>query len=711
MNVLFVGDWDIAGAYIADRLMREGHEACWMTGEGTSTLWNKKLKGNIYRGTWRREDYMRILKAHSIDVVIFLTGEFREHYEELPEYESQMAKFTSLMNVLRNYPIKCLLYLSSLELDYGEIHTPMLTDLAAGEMLCQAYHNAYGIPVLILRMGCVYGSYGIDHMGYTGRLLMQMKQGKRLESLYSPEDRIDAIYGEDVAVAVKNLLELGKLGLYRLSTGHPLTMQEYYRCLGRAVGIVPKVNWQREKHTASERFFRSENQIKKETGWIPFYLLEEKGIGKLKEALKQCNENERKEEKRKYLENIKKALKYPALREIVETLLLFVLTCFFLRLGKDVSDLKYVDIRLMFVALVSCQYGIGMGTLSVVLACASYIYSLMSAQVDVSYLLYSVDTWIPFIAYIITGSVIGYIVNRQKDENETMKEKYSLLSDKYDFLKMIHGETLEVKGNLQRQIITSNQSFENAYEVAVELDSLKPELILFKVISVLEHIMECDKTAIFLINSEQTRFARLKACSTGLRESLPNSIDLEEYNKIGEAFQNSEDFVNMEFLPGYPDYAAPIYYQGKIYGFVAVYEVGPDKFTVYYQNLFKMITSLIEKNLVKALEYEDARKDELYYAGTELLYPKALKERIQIMDSGKEEVSYTYLRGKVYVETPMEMEEAAQRIGSVIRGSDFMGIDDEGDYTVILTNMSLDALDLVQERFRRKGLTLEVEKK
>ena len=708
MNVLFIGNWDIAGAYIADRLMREGHEACWMTEEHAGILWNKKFKGNIYRGEWHKEDYMRILKSQSIDVVVFLTGDFREHYEELPEYESQMGRFTDLMNVLRDYPIKCLLYLSSLELDYGGTLTPLLTDLKAGEMLCQTYHSVYGMPVLILRMGCVYGSYGIQHMGYTGRILLRMKQGKSLESQYSPEDMIDAVYGEDVAVAVKNLLELGKQGLYRLTTGHPLTMQDYYRCLGKAVGIVPKVNWYREKQTTSESFFRRENQIKKETGWIPFYLLEEKGIGKLKSALDWLEEGEVSKEKKSLWKKVRTILKSATLREIVETLILFLLTCFLLRLSKDVSDLKYVDIRLMFVALVSCQYGIGMGTLSIVLACLSYVYSLMSMQVDVSYLLYSVDTWIPFLAYIITGCMIGYIVNRQKDENESMKEKYALLSDKYDFLKMIHGETLEVKGNLQRQIITSNRSFERAYTVVEELDSLKPELILLKVISILERIMECDKVAIYLVNNNYSRFARLKACSACLKENIKNSMDMDDYHKMGEAFEKAEVFVNMEFLKGYPDYAAPIYYLGKIYAFAAVYDVGPDKFTVYYQNLFKMIAGMIEKNLVKALEYEDARKDEIYYPGTELLRPDALKERLQIIDSGKDEASYTYIKGKVYPKTEMVKMDVSQQIGSVIRGSDFMGVDEEGNYIVILVNMSKTALDLVQERFRRKGLILEV---
>ena len=38
-----------------------------------------------------------------------------------------------------------------------------------------------------------------------------------------------------------------------------------------------------------------------------------------------------------------------------------------------------------------------------------------------------------------------------------------------------------------------------------------------------------------------------------------------------------------------------------------------------------------------------------------------------------------------------------------------MGIDENGNYSVVLINMSLEHLELVQERFKRSGLLLEVE--
>ena len=129
---------------------------------------------------------------------------------------------------------------------------------------------------------------------------------------------------------------------------------------------------------------------------------------------------------------------------------------------------------------------------------------------------------------------------------------------------------------------------------------------------------------------------------------------------------------------------------------------------MYYQNLFRILTSLIEKNLAKALEYETVQHDNLCYPGTELLYPAVFEDRLRVMDEAGEDASHTYVLGKVYPTSGIDRDEVASRIAAVIRGSDCMGIDKDGDYAVILVNMTMEYLDRVKERFQRNGLVLEV---
>ena len=49
VRVLFVGDYDLAGSYIASRLYREGDQVCWLTQEEELELWDRKVKGKVYR--------------------------------------------------------------------------------------------------------------------------------------------------------------------------------------------------------------------------------------------------------------------------------------------------------------------------------------------------------------------------------------------------------------------------------------------------------------------------------------------------------------------------------------------------------------------------------------------------------------------------------------------------------------------------------------
>lgn len=709
MNVLFVGKWDIAGAYIADAVIREGNTACWMTDDEEGVLWNKKLKGNVYRGAWHREDFLKILKANSVDTIVYMTSIFRENGEELPEYESQMMELTDLLNVLRNYPVKSLVYLSSLELEYEEAHTPAQTELVAGEMLCEAYHRAYEIPVLTIRMGCVFGAFGMEHMGYTGWVLQKMKSGKSLRSRYAPGEYLDLIYGGDLAKAVYRLLKTGKQGDYRIMTGHPVSMREYYACLSEVADYSQPVIWLEQKKTAPQEYFLSDNRVKLETGWMPYTLFSEKGKNVLAKAYKKGKREIHTTPKDTSRKIRTWFAEHQYVKAVLETLALYVLCQFLVGRSSDMSDLKYVDIRLMFVVLVSCLHGVKMGVLAVVLASLSYISSLLQAHVDISYLLYSVDTWIPFAAYLTAGAVVGYIVDRRKDDEESLQENYKLLTDKYEFLKSIHGETLEVKKSLQQQIITSKYSFGRAYEMTIELDSLKPELIILKVIRILENIMDCKKAAVFLVNSKSMRYARLKACSTELGRELPASVNMEQYPLIYEQFRENRMFVNTGLEEGYPDFAAPVYYRDEIFGFAAVYDIGAEHFTVYYQNLFKIVISLIEKNLAKALEYEHVQHEKLYFPGTELLYPQVFEEKISIMSSGSEEISHTFVKAKVYPMTEMSQQQVSETIASVIRSNDYMGIDRSGDYAVVLVNMAREYLPMLESRFRSKNLCLEAE--
>lgn len=711
MNVLFIGNWDPVGNGLANRLLREGHTVCWMTEEDQTILWNGRLQGNIYRGSFRMEELTYILKSQMIDTVVFLTASLRETMWETAEYESHIRILSSVLAGLRGYPVKSFVYLSSMELEYADHVTPMLSDLMAGELYCQTYSTDGNLPILVARLGYVYGNATSGQVGYIGRTLNEILKQNPIRSVFGPEEYVDTIHEEDAAMALYQLLILRKTGRYNLVSGHPVTMEQLFQCLGKAAGMEARVEWKNLYHTASAQRFQAD-EIKLQTGWIPFYLIQERGQEVLQRCAEQVRlekaERERKQSRRHVLEPvIKRFAPGSFLRSGVETVLLFVVTQGILPFSQNVPDLKYVDVRALFVALTACFYGTEMGMLAAVLASGSYLYSLAVSYVDVSYLIYSVDTWIPFIAYIITGLVIGNHTNRRKETQKSQQNSYAQLEKKYAFLQAIQTETLEIKSKLQRQIARSRHSFGDIYRVVLELDSLRPERILLKVISILQNTLGCDQTAVFRLGGEQFRYARLMACSPILQEKVPKSLDLEDFPLLRDGMKAGELFVNTNLLPGYPDFAASIRCRGVLYGMVMVYNLESEKFTMYYQNLFKVLIGLVENNLIKALEYENTQREKNFISGTELLNPNAFAEQLAFMKSRQEGVSYPFTLAQVLPKSNMSLQTVSRKLYSLIRVSDYMGVDGEGTYWIILTNTAPEQLDGLKRRFEKQGLDVE----
>lgn len=590
MNVLFAGPWDLVGKATAEYFLQEGHDVCWLTQEGNRALWDAKFKGTVYRGPFTAPQIVSFLQARRVDVAIVLTAGLREGLDLCPEEEPHFLE--GLLSALRKHPVQLFVYLSSVELSWKGPLTPRQAALASDELRCCASRDYGGLPLLILRLGYIYGRAAPEDMGITGATLRAIRQGRPIRCAYSPEDFIDVLTAADAAAAIYRMVQYARTGSYLLVTGHPISLQTYYHCLEQAAGCSAVVEWAEERHTMEASRYSAE-PIKASTGWIPFTLMNEEGWQLLRDAADIPPESPR--------PAARPHLPHPALRSTVELLALFVITQLLLRFSKDVSDLKYVDIRLMFVAVVASCYGSGMGIVAVLLASLSYLYSLASSYVDISYLLYSVDTWVPFVIYAVTGAVLGYLTGRRRDEAEELRRKNHLTTEKFDQLLAVQGETLEIKTQLQQRIVAERHSFADLYRIVQELDALAPQQILQHTVGIVEDLLQCSHVVVYHMASDG-HSAKLAACSAAMQNRAPVVPDKKKLAALCEVLTRQPLFVNTELVPGHPDLAAAIRCDGRPYGIVAAYELTPERFTTYYQDLLKVVVGLIERDLVRALK-------------------------------------------------------------------------------------------------------------
>ena len=400
------------------------------------------------------------------------------------------------------------------------------------------------------------------------------------------------------------------------------------------------------------------------------------------------------------------------IKSYFETIGLFIVLCVILKCTKDNSDFRFIDFKLVFIVTVASMYGIRQGILAICLSCMLYIWNIKNSGIDITYLVYSIDSWMPFVMYILAGAVVGYNIDKKKEHIISSNEKYELLSEDYKQLNRSYKDLIGIKEQLQKQILTSKNSFGRIYEIAKELDTFNPKLIFFKAVSIIENILENDSVCIYMVNSENMNFSRLIANSINLSGKLKSSLNLNELPKLKDVVEKNKFFINKDLDSDYPTYAAPIADGNEVIALVMVYNVDFEKHTLYYQNLFQIIINLIQDNLVKSFKYNVLSQDSEYVEGTNIYKPQAFREQLEIVREAKENIQLSYIKAKVSLahnQCGNDIGELSDRVSKILRSTDFAGCDESNNCYIVFMQTDYAHIDIIKKRFINAGINLEVE--
>ena len=409
----------------------------------------------------------------------------------------------------------------------------------------------------------------------------------------------------------------------------------------------------------------------------------------------------------------------PLLFETLQNRGLFLLMLLLTGWTADWNDLRYMDVRLLYVVIVAISFGMRQGLLATVLAIASYVAALLHAQIDISYVFYSVESWIPFILYGVAGAFGGYWSDKKYDDYDSLADQYREQGERYDFLKELYREVVDVKNQLQRQIVVSRDSLGRLYSITEELQSPSPRTVCVKTIGVMEDIMECESAALY-IHQDGGNFGRLMACSQGLSSTLAPSVDLEKRPKLQEAMERRELYVNTELDPDYPAMAMPICDGETSIGMAVLYHLDPQQYTVYYKNLFQTLTRMIQDNLIRAVRYQQQNWEKLTLPGTLVLTKEAFAQElhcpVSVARVGLPPRTPEGTRGSLQGWGMLSWEPQGggdqstaalyNRAASLLRGTDLLGIGENGDLQAAFLYVGPSRRPVLEERFSRSGFTL-----
>ena len=690
---------------LSDAAIEKACEVCRVVVAGRRST-SSGRKAHYYETVPTEEEFGQLFDAYDIDTVWYISG----YADGQNGMNNELKCLECIVKTCVANAVAKLIVVSSVEsMNFHQQYDIMgrFTGrayasgraLAAAQMEDYARYSAksYGLKTIVLRAPYIASEENTSN--FLGQIFDAMLNKGKLVFPFCPENKVDFLSNSDLIELLLGVSEesADQTATYSVTSGYHYTWGDLEQIIHR---YAPEtiVEYEQNMNFISIQSYSIE--LKRRYGFIPMdnvlddffrafliYQDKVKMAHWVKSLLQKVWD--------KLLSN---AVGY------IELILFFLLTEFLVRKTGAAVNFKYVDLRLFYILIMGTTYGTTMGILAGVLTGVALFFQFQAMGINGTMLFYNLENWLPFVVYLMTGSITGYISNVRRQETAFLRKEHALLREKYLFLNDVYHGAIKNKGEYKRQILGYKDSFGVIFQAVQKLDSVLPQEIFMNGIQIMEDILKNHSIAIYTLDDWQ-KYGRLAASSGEILEKLPKSIEIAAVEPVYRAVQKGEIWKNTELLQDMPMYAYGICNQEKVDLMLVVYDASPEQLGLYYLNLFSILCNLIKLSLIRALEYQRAIEQEKYFPDTLVVIPSYFAELLQaqkhLMEAGL--ASYALIRfesrDKVYV---------SDSLRGLIRNSDILGADDDGSLFLILTQINRKSVSIVEERLEQKGLKYEI---
>lgn len=368
---------------------------------------------------------------------------------------------------------------------------------------------------------------------------------------------------------------------------------------------------------------------------------------------------------------------------------------------------RMIDVRLLFVVLMSLIYGTRIGVICALLEIASLFLAYSIEGTDAVMLFYDPSTWIPFILLLVAAAICGYIKQKKEEDFAFIREESEGLRSENAFITQLYKEAMDYKNRYKADLIGSRDGFGRIFDVVKRLSTTVPAEIFAESIPVMEDVLDNKSIAIYTINDPRARFARLNVSSDKISHTLKKSINLDDYSSVLETLKKNDIWFNNEIKEGFPTYVAGIKNEGAVTVLIMIYQVEYLQISTYYSNLIRILSGLMENFIIKAFEYQKAAMETIFIEGTNIAKSDYLAQQFEIqkemMDNNR--TSFRLIRFDIEDRTLTQIDEMFQ---SKIRNNDIVGLGSDGRVYLIAAQVDENSEGIVLKRFRDMGLKCEV---
>lgn len=656
--------------------------------------------------------FEKVIKVGSFEAAVF----FLARGEHTDKSEGGVTAFQSMLELCVKSGVKQIILVSSGEVFSGIIATTNIPEttqavpkgaqgyqIKAAEDMCQQYWQRSQTHVTIVRLPYIYPlKDATAGDGLLANFFKAAVAGRgRFELPGTPETRCDFLSDEDAARLIWLIIDEGislKSIFVNAGTGESTTFGKIAALLGQ---YYPDISIKYSGDDSDVPSLMRTSIAKTEYGWNVLHNLTKDFAGIMKTLPKAPVR--KKFSAAGIVQAVVSFFRGTKGFIILEFAAATVLLQLFTTGLKSFAFADWIDLRLLFVVILSTLHGTISGIVSGIIAGVMLFISM--GNTDWRMIVYNPENWIPFALYVIMGVALGSKADRQEDSLKTINARLTLAEQTNVYLVDLYNEAVRIKDDYRDQILGYKDNFGRIYTIVKKLNSEMAEYVFSSAIEVLEDVLENTTVAIYSI-SANGGYARMTVCSKAYYNEIAHSMRLHDYPQIMEQAEQHDIWVNRVPLHGFPSYCAPVYNEDKLIALVMIWKAGTEQWSLHYSNLFKILSGLIQESLVRAVKFYKLRENTLFYPETRILKKEPFWETYKVNLALAEQEKAVF--GLIAVHrTGMDIAVQNSRIEACIRESDILGAANDDLLFVILKNVSDEDIKALLSRFQTREMEAE----
>ncbi len=388
----------------------------------------------------------------------------------------------------------------------------------------------------------------------------------------------------------------------------------------------------------------------------------------------------------------------------VENMIVFIP---FFMINNRVTGSAYfakLDPYLLYVILFAIISGQQQAAFSSFLAIAGYIfrqtYSRSSFDVMLDY-----NTYVWMAQLVILGLTVGYMRDKLNTIKDDRKDESIYLANRLKDIEDINMINAKLKDELQTQVINQTDSLGKIFEITATLEQDAPEEVFFHAAEVISDLMDCKDVAIYNVSNRS--FARLMSATSVKARSMGNSIEYTKYTDMYDSLMKNEVFVNKKLNNDYPLMAVGIMSNDELNSIIMLWNIAWERMNMAQTNRLRVISFMIQNAVLRSDRYIEMLENERYIEGTKILDAEAFRTLLDaFINARNKNLAYCTLIKIILPDK--NLVAANDRLVKLVRTSDYIGSNDDGNAYLLLANTGSADATYVEKRITEAGFDYKI---